>query len=70
MWERACSRMRWLSWPIGWLTLRIREQARSHTCPAVFPAVPISPSVLSNACRPSPAPCPAHWPHSSRRSCP
>ncbi|TSD78832.1 hypothetical protein FFI16_021165 [Pseudomonas sp. KBS0710] len=30
MWERACSRMRWISQYIYWLTHRIREQARSH----------------------------------------
>ncbi|PMV14598.1 hypothetical protein C1X83_04355 [Pseudomonas sp. GP01-A4] len=31
VWERACSRMRWISQYIWRLTLRIREQARSHT---------------------------------------
>ena len=30
MWERACSRMRCTRRPMGWLTVRIREQARSH----------------------------------------
>ncbi|OLY71482.1 hypothetical protein AU074_16935 [Pseudomonas sp. ATCC PTA-122608] len=30
MWERACSRMQWISQLMYWLTLRIREQARSH----------------------------------------
>ncbi|RQO52654.1 hypothetical protein DBR46_19735 [Pseudomonas sp. KBW05] len=30
MWERACSRMRWVSQHILRLTHRIREQARSH----------------------------------------
>ncbi len=30
MWERACSRMRYISQLIRRLTLRIREQARSH----------------------------------------
>ena len=30
MWERACSRMRCTSRQMGWLTVRIREQARSH----------------------------------------
>ncbi|PCM48863.1 hypothetical protein CP335_14925 [Pseudomonas fluorescens] len=30
LWERACSRKRRVSRSIGWLTHRIREQARSH----------------------------------------
>ena len=30
MWERACSRMRWVSQYIYRLTRRLREQARSH----------------------------------------
>ncbi|TSD76950.1 hypothetical protein FFI16_011165 [Pseudomonas sp. KBS0710] len=30
MWERACSRMRYLSRQMYWLIHRIREQARSH----------------------------------------
>ena len=30
MWERACSRKRCVSRQMYWLTLRIREQARSH----------------------------------------
>ena len=30
MWERACSRMRWISQYFRWLAHRIREQARSH----------------------------------------
>ncbi len=30
MWERACSRMRWVSQRISSLIHRIREQARSH----------------------------------------
>ncbi|PTC32980.1 hypothetical protein C9382_01850 [Pseudomonas aylmerensis] len=36
MWERACSRKRWISQPIQGLTLRLREQARSHICFAVW----------------------------------
>ncbi|RQO53852.1 hypothetical protein DBR46_14655 [Pseudomonas sp. KBW05] len=31
VWERACSRTRWVSQYICKLTHRIREQARSHT---------------------------------------
>ncbi len=31
LWERACSRMRSVSQQVSCLTLRIREQARSHT---------------------------------------
>ncbi|TVT89498.1 hypothetical protein FPT15_20075 [Pseudomonas sp. RGB] len=31
LWERACSRRRWVSRQIHWLRHRIREQARSHT---------------------------------------
>ncbi len=30
MWERACSRMRWISQQMYRLSPRIREQARSH----------------------------------------
>ncbi|PTC21090.1 hypothetical protein C0J26_00310 [Pseudomonas baetica] len=30
MWERACSRKRWISQHCCRLTLRFREQARSH----------------------------------------
>ena len=30
MWERACSRMRWVSQQMWRLIYRIREQARSH----------------------------------------
>ncbi len=30
MWERACSRMQWISHLMYGLALRIREQARSH----------------------------------------
>ncbi len=30
MWERACSRMRWISHRMHQLTHRFREQARSH----------------------------------------
>jgi len=30
MWERACSRRRWVSQYMWWLTHRLREQARSH----------------------------------------
>ncbi|KAA2226306.1 hypothetical protein F1720_27140, partial [Pseudomonas brenneri] len=30
MWERACSRMQWISQPMYWLIHCIREQARSH----------------------------------------
>ncbi|TSD75649.1 hypothetical protein FFI16_004190 [Pseudomonas sp. KBS0710] len=30
MWERACSRIRWVIQHMHWLTHRIREQARSH----------------------------------------
>ncbi|QAY90632.1 hypothetical protein CUN63_12095 [Pseudomonas sp. ACM7] len=35
MWERACSRKRCVIQQIGRLTLRIREQARSHTGPRI-----------------------------------
>ncbi|PTC28330.1 hypothetical protein C9382_14800 [Pseudomonas aylmerensis] len=31
MWERACSRRRWISHPVHRLTHRFREQARSHS---------------------------------------
>ena len=30
MWERACSRMQWISQEVFRLTHRIREQARSY----------------------------------------
>ncbi|PKH83323.1 hypothetical protein CXF97_08790 [Pseudomonas sp. Choline-02u-1] len=30
LWERACSRMRWVSLQIRRLTLRLREEARFH----------------------------------------
>ncbi|PMU91316.1 hypothetical protein C1Y30_09395 [Pseudomonas sp. GW704-F3] len=30
MWEGACPRWRWISWPIGRLTQRYRGQAPSH----------------------------------------
>ena len=30
MWERACSRMQFVSQQINWLNYRFREQARSH----------------------------------------
>ncbi len=30
LWERACSRKRWISWQRCWMCLRLREQARSH----------------------------------------
>ncbi|QBQ11982.1 hypothetical protein DCC84_20515 [Pseudomonas sp. SXM-1] len=36
MWERACSRMRWVSQYMCWLNHRIREQARSHGGPVLF----------------------------------
>ncbi|TFB35299.1 hypothetical protein E3W21_25540 [Pseudomonas sp. F01002] len=32
MWERACSRMRLIIQHLCWLTRRVREQARSHSC--------------------------------------
>ncbi|CAI8782357.1 hypothetical protein EMIT0P43_190051 [Pseudomonas jessenii] len=32
LWERACSRMRWVRRQLCRLTQRIREQARSHIC--------------------------------------
>ncbi len=30
VWERACSRWRWVSWRGCWMDCRLREQARSH----------------------------------------
>ena len=36
MWERACSRRRWVSHLVYKLTLRIREQARSHSFNRVY----------------------------------
>ncbi|MND58956.1 hypothetical protein D3C80_501310 [compost metagenome] len=32
LWERACSRKRWVSQHLCKLTRRLREQARSHRC--------------------------------------
>ncbi|TSD80362.1 hypothetical protein FFI16_029285 [Pseudomonas sp. KBS0710] len=36
LWERACSRIRWVSQYMCKLTHRLREQARSHICSALF----------------------------------
>ncbi|QBR29626.1 hypothetical protein E3Z29_03285 [Pseudomonas sp. S150] len=39
MWERACSRKRWIIQPVRCLTRRLREQAPSHTDSACIRAV-------------------------------
>ncbi|AYF47275.1 hypothetical protein DXV65_06640 [Pseudomonas fluorescens] len=50
MWERACSRKRWISQHICLLILRIREQARSHISSCVAcPASPIGTTTHSTS---------------------
>jgi hypothetical protein len=36
LWERACSRIRWVSLHQCWMCRRLREQAHSHTCSVMF----------------------------------
>ncbi|RQO56755.1 hypothetical protein DBR46_11335 [Pseudomonas sp. KBW05] len=65
VWERACSRRRCISQSILRLTLRIREQARSHIGSLLR-------QIFSWRRRDS---CPAAWPHTSphprgRTGCP
>ncbi len=47
MWERACSRMRWISQHIWRLTPCLREQARSH----IFTALADGHQAGVTACR-------------------